>query len=891
MLLITKLITLAIICVAFILGVGNANTANATELSTTAHITNLNNENDSFDILVNASFKDKHKLLIINSPQYKNISIEKLKQDLGEKNVVEDIDLDQVTVNLKDSNTNDLHIHFNDTDLATINIYDIKQNKLATESFANPTYFAENSRADPYAWTKRDKLKVSYGNPIKKQSDGSILKPVIYFGSITNALNQFSVNESTKRDNSRSSRKNNITAANSGILVLNNTEKNITNNTFFTNTSGDGVQVIGTNGVTDDNRQSINNIVTSNLFNYREKVSDQTPNIAGPDYRLSSNNFNTGMNKNTASFWTRISKETGLEEQRMIFEQKYEIIDWNPLSKNPEYKVQVEIIQRFTKNNVAQTEITYKNIGNQNLSNFVGYSFRNITFNNSINGKNSTNAADIHSLGNNQGLYAFNKDLGADIEFDLSSHQDSPFAWKLSSNKPAYFGGANFVYQKNSDAHFENVDDQGYKTGLDPGAGQFFSNKNLKTLMMATKSTSLNINDKTHLAYSTKFDVIGKMNPNINIKADTSNQDPIVVENHHEKIKLEGSWFDYRNKNIDLMYTIDSANMDKADLLLHDSQTDAARQAGTIHNWKEFIDISKLSPGKHKIRVFGRSFAKDKSGVQTEYRSEIHEIDIFIKPEASVIPDVSILSPMSDSTIQEPFEINSDTITLSGIWYDLDSPKVNLYYAFNAGEKILFSKDAENKTPGRANKWTLNNLSLKNIKDTDLHTLAIYVDDGDSKTPGNEGLDLFFFQRVNGTFRIIAPQSINFGVVHAINKQQYSCQAKLPGKLSIVDSRLNKKNPLTLSLETGELSSNDSASLQSALTYKNQFVASGGKIILGTTKIKPGSSEIDWTDFTDHVEKELKFHFMHPHRSKTSSNHVTKYSSQWKFVVSETDSI
>lgn len=882
------LIALVFICVATIWG-RSENIANASgESPTTAHITNLNSDNDDIDVLVNATFKNNHKLLIINSPQYGQISIERLKQDLGENNVVEDVDLNQVTVNLKNLSTDDFHIHINDADIVTLNIYDIEQNKLATESVTKPINFTDDSRIDPYLWTRHDKLRVSYGNPIKRQSDGSILKPVIYFGSITNALNQFSVNESTKQDRTRSSRKNNITAANSGILVLNNTEKNITNNTFFTNTSGDGVQVYDSTNKLDDNRQTINNIVTTNLINYKEKTNDQTPNIIGPDHYLNNNN---GISKNSASFWTRISKETGLEEQKMVFEQKYEGFNLNPWIKNPEYKIKIEIIQQFTKNNIVQTRITYTNIGNQKLKHFTGYSFRNITFNKSKNSKDSTELADIHSLGNNQGLFASNKKLGTNIEFDLSSQPDSPFAWKLSSNKPTYFKGSNFVYKKNSAAHFQNVFDQGYKTAEDPGFGKYFENKNLKTLMMATQDKPLNNGDQAHLSYSTKFDAIGKMDPNISIKNDTLNTDPIMVENHHEQFKLEGSWFDYRNRDIDLMYTIDNSKIDKASLLLHASQSEEDRDIGTTHDWEKEIDISKLSPGKHKIRVFARSFVEDNNGAKTEYNSDIQEITIFIQSEASSIPTISILKPISDSSIDEPFKVNSDEVTLSGVWFDSDSPKVDLYYDFGNGERKLFHKGAENKSPGRLNKWTLKNLSLKDISDTEPHILTIYADDRDPKHLNQEGFDFFMFQRINGSFRIISPQKIDFGVVHAINQRQHSCQANLPSSLGVVDSRLNKKKPLTLSLETGELSSEDSSSLQSALTYKNQFVASGGTIILGTTKIKSGSSEIDWTDFTEHVEKNLRLNFRHPLSDKKSSNNINKYSGQWRFVVSETESI
>ncbi|WP_125770293.1 hypothetical protein [Companilactobacillus furfuricola] len=237
------LIALVFICVATILGSGKTNSANAekTAVSTKAEIINVNENNNrnNFNIYVKTSFKDKHKLLTIHSPQYEKISTTDLKAEIGESNVVEDVDLKQITVNLKDLDKDNFHLHFHDTNVATLSVYDIHQDKIATASFSDLQTFTQDSKTDPYTWTKRNNLQVSYGHPIKKQSDGSILKPVIYFGSITNALNHFSVQESVNRDRYRSSRKNNVTAANSGVVVLDNSEKNIINNIFYTSTSGD----------------------------------------------------------------------------------------------------------------------------------------------------------------------------------------------------------------------------------------------------------------------------------------------------------------------------------------------------------------------------------------------------------------------------------------------------------------------------------------------------------------------------------------------------------------------------------------------------------------------------------------------------------------------------
>ncbi|WP_125770295.1 hypothetical protein [Companilactobacillus furfuricola] len=627
------------------------------------------------------------------------------------------------------------------------------------------------------------------------------------------------------------------------------------------------------------------------MFNYRNKTNVQTPNIIGPDNNLQNNNFNTGIKKNSVSFWTRTSKETGLEEQKLMFEQEHEIKKF--FASDVIYKVRIEIVQRFSDNNSVETEITYANTGNQNLGNFIGYTFRNLTFNNSFNNKIISKNAEIRSLGNNRGLFAFNKDLGTNIEFDLASQDSSPFAWKLSSNKPSYFNGSKSFYKNNSEANFKNIFDQGYKTSPDPGIGQSFPDPKLKTIMMATKDKPLNIGDTTKLVYSTKFNVTGKMQPNIKLNNDLIDQKPIFLENNVEKFLLKGSWFDYKSTHIDFLYTIDDNNTNAAKPLFSVNQTELDRDAGINHDWQKEINISNLTPGLHRIRLLARSFVKNEDGSTTEFQSETHQVEIYIKSEATTKPYLSILAPASDTFPDSPYQVSSDKLNISGFWLDSDSKKGNLYYQLDKGKKVLFSQDAPNVTPGRPVQWHLKNLSIAHISDTDFHTLTIYVDDG---TGSDEGFDFFLFHRTKGLFRIVAPDSIDFGTIHATNKQHYSCRANLPGSLGVIDYRPNKQSPLTLSLETGELIYTDTekkeaSSLKSSISYKNQFVPNGGKIIIGNTKINTGSSNITWTDFTDHVENNLILNFKHPNIGLNSSMLAKKYQSSWRFVVIETNSI
>lgn len=874
MLLASKLFTM--MCFSFIylfLLSNTSTTAHAAEIPSDVSLeaATILEENNSFYILITPKFNHQEKQLVIDTPQFEKIVIDNLKSQIGAKNVLSDQENKKIILNLTDYKQESFHIKAQNTNILDLHITDTQKNDLFSNHFVS--------------WEKRSNLKVSYGNEIKQQSDGSVLKPALYFGSINNAIANKSLADSVKRFDYHSSRANNITAANSAIVSLASTHNPLgTKNQHFTNTSGDGV-IIKNGKKVIDNSQSLNNFVTTNLYNYRNSKNNLRPNIIGPDYNISDNNFNTGLSKNSYHFFTRISPETHLEEQRLTFEQQYLNSRW--FSKDQLYKVRIQITQRFTSDNQVQTEMEFKNIGNQDLNNFTGYLFKNIHFNQADSPSSFvSNHAPIYLSEGGKGIISKDDTIGSTLQVDLNEGEHAPFAWTIGKDKPTYFG--NDGYPWGSGNSFQDIASINGNTQLNPG--EPYPDKNGKTLIMHTQNRQLKLQESVKMNFSTKLKVEPKLHPHLTLKDADNESNPQEVDNAEEHFTLHGTWLDYTNKNAELFYTIDDSDLDHAQPLLDLEQHDKDREQGTQHDWQHNIPIHDLKHGKHTVRVFAKSSLPDHEGKMTEHRSNVYKTTFKINSIASSTPGIEILKPTPNSFIHIPYKIFSDTLTLSGIWHDLDSKNVKLSYSFDDGEKTIFSKNEANKAFGRENKWVLNDFSVAKYTDSDSHWLTISVED----EKGQTSEDTFFFQYEKGYFEIIKPDEIDFGTVHITHKDQFTSNANLQGQLIVNDHRTNKKRPITLSLITNELihvnSEEDvSYKLKSALKYDDQFIPSGGNLIIGKTKTNSDPETPISTNFTKDINKKLFLKFKLPYSALNTISKTHKFSSTWTF--SGTDSV
>ncbi|MCH4007941.1 hypothetical protein [Companilactobacillus sp.] len=335
-------------------------------------------------------------------------------------------------------------------------------------------------------WLKQDNLLISMGIP-KKLDDGRTSYPVLYFGALNYALNHTKVYDSVGGRPGAvglgSGRKNNITAANSGIInvpkngnVDAEQQKKNDPNKFLNFTFGDGLLFGDGTAFRPDAvyRGSQRNWTTTNVFDFYKPTGNiMKPAIYGPDFEKLSGDW--GLDEKSARFYVKqYSVGSGKNQHHFVAQR---IVYRQVLKKG--YAIQVTTTQQFDENNSVIITTEFKNVGNKYIDNFQGYTFRDITFLRDHRRKGSKQDNVIRSLGKNRGVYASrNGEFGSRIEFKLSGYPDSPYAWSgrgtrssfyQSSRKDHFPWNSKGLFNTYNDA-FEDIDDVGDK-GSEPGFG------------------------------------------------------------------------------------------------------------------------------------------------------------------------------------------------------------------------------------------------------------------------------------------------------------------------------------------------------------------------------------------------------------------------------------
>ncbi|AKP66805.1 hypothetical protein [Companilactobacillus ginsenosidimutans] len=779
-------------------------------------------------IKVNYQMPQNEPILILTSPQFRNINLEALQKTFGKDNIGVDTENDRFIINLKENIDFDSNGEF---EIETINqnkieiqFSDLDKNVLADESFNNQEEFespdseqemkydspsekkasktSNDNEEDPDShWIRATRMMITLGNPIP-QSDGSSIYPAIYFGSLNYALSRMYVSESVAVNHpDGNGRINNVTAANSTMIeVPKDTnpyeEQQYSRNNFYTATYGDGL-------VEKKYRGSQRNFTTTNLAEYASIWGHNVkkPRIVGPDFKpIFGPLSNIGMDTSSVKLYIRMDPITHIQEQRLTYCQIYD-----------NKKIKVSTTQKFNKNNRVKVTISFKNVGHSDINNFTGYNFRDITFmkNNTPPSHGQDNK--LRSLGKNQGVYATNENFVGRYQVRLNDYKDSPYAWAIRGTKSTFFDGKDSKFpwiEKSNELgglhdSFKDIDDTGDKFENIP-AGKPFINKNWDSgISMHTKNQRLNIGDSVSMSYNTRLDIEVKRKPHIELHHPGTEDSPINLNRKDENMTITGNWFDYFNKKVDVFYTIDDKNTTHGKKITSASkeQTPEEIKDGIPHEFELPIELSELTSGFHIIRVFAKSETGILSGIETSI--------IKINNTSSKIPQLEIDSPSRISSDDNPYFTKNEMLNISGSWSDSDSKSVSIYYELDpkenkkaASKTLLLHED--NPTPGESTKWKLPNYSIEQLNDVKTHQLAFTITDSE----GNSNQQTFYFKHQPEDVELIVPSKISFGRVSLANNGTEKLNPKYTGDLTIKDYREKSAIPLTLTLHIREFSRN-----------------------------------------------------------------------------------
>lgn len=701
---------------------------------------------------------------------------------------------------------------------------DVTKDPAATES--DPNNEQDNSAQpeitrDPdwnRGWNEKSKLIVARGID-KKLDSGRTATPVQYFGALNYALEGITLKDSVggrplspglviiPGPGEGTGRKNNLTAANSAVIISRESGKyNWTNtqvdnnrdyrrNYYLNYTFGDGF--LYKPGLFNDGKEKIyrgsqRNFITTNLFDYYSPTGDiSKPRIYGPDveeerkvYGLDEKNVHYSI-KNDKLY--RDGNPNNQDEdnvvktfmQRMVFRQ---------VMNNS--VVQVTITMKFDNNNASIITTEFKNIGSTYLDNFQGYTFRDITFIRDHRRDRSKQDNIIRSLGNHVGAYASRNDVyDSRIEFKLSGYPDSPYAWSARGTRSAFYSASDKDHfpwntkgiQNQYDDAFKNIYDRADQEN-EPSFGEPFMDYATDSgLSMHTKNQPLAPGQQVSMTYATGIIQYDEA-PILDMTTSNTKNNPYQVKPNENEIELDGTWLYDRKNKVNVKYFVQEINTEKDDKkdvtkdILNkgvsitngfQTQTVADMHNRVKHPWTTKIPLSKLGSGLQKISVMAYDEEKRTSVTKTYY------IQI---PERSDAQDLGILvtSPVAYTTENNPYDPRQDQqhvnkLTIGGYSNDV-SHNHKIEYKLDNGERRTVDvhenmKDKDNAT------WSLRDLDLTHLNSNiENHKITFFL----TNKNGEEAKDNFHFkyimnaseQEPSGTFRILAPKDIDFGTAN-----------------------------------------------------------------------------------------------------------------------------
>lgn len=732
-------------------------------------------------------------------------------------------------------------------------------------------------------WTQKQNLEVSMGH--RRERNGKEIIPVIYFGALNYALNHTSIKKSVgDRDRAffidaiGKGRYNNITAANSAIIVVTKGKnplvgqsKDHKNYNYYTTTFADGD--IGGNHNSYFGSQR--NFVTTNIKNFANNYGNtDQPKVSGPDHvgRLYKN---IGMDKGSAKFYIKKDPATGLDMQRMVFNQ-----DANG------YTVRISITQRFTQNGSVDIKTEFTNIGKRNISHFSGYTFRDITFMKDGDFNHQQSKSAMLSMGNHEGIYASRDVNDGRIEFKLNGFEDSPAAWSGRGTRSSFYSPEKTIDfpwggDGKNEYPFYDVNDPGDKA-IRKEAGQAWIDSTGKFengISMHTKQRALNHDETISMTYQTKL--IEKTD---DIELRMYNENPhVLTEAELKNFKASGNWHHYKNNKVQIKYLIDDPD-ESAEHIIEKgiavsseefmNQTDHDKEIGKLNDWEVNItDLQdKISYGDHKIILV----AYDPTGKH----SAVKEINIKKDHKATAKPQIKIDIPKANTSKKSPYTTSNNELTFGGFWSDLDSSKIDIYYKIDNGPKVYLHENINN-VHGEAQRFNLENLDFQTLNRNDIHKITFSIDDHDPKH--QPASDSFYFKHVSGSFSFIRPDKIKFGKHHVLPGESVKVHPTVEGRLAVQDYRDSNENPLKIGLTVKEFSTknNPNQKLIHDLIWNGQPMKANQKQEL-FTGIKPNPNEwITVNDKTEEFENNLTMKF----NNKNSVAQTGNYRSTWEWSI------
>lgn len=920
---------------------------------TSAGLETIIEQEEDNEVTISYVLEDK-KELVLRTDQEEMIDLEALKEELGADNVQPTDSKQEIVVTLDNPDLIDFKLHVSKTVPFLLTVQDADRKEMFKHQFnhtENVDPLVDDDPAEESTWTRVDKLRVSKG-PVLKNSDGSCMQPILYFGDYRYSESGVMKVSSTWIPR-RKSRENSLTAPNSGIIYSEPGGKiedgtNNPKNHLYTTHYGDSQNKDFNPALSaqeDLPYGTPTSYTSTNLFNFVShsdnwrKPGTSGPNKVGKSYAM----------LGEPNLYYRIDPKTGFEEQRLVYKQRAFYNDH--LGKtNPEITTRIKM--SFTKTGRVVTDIAFKNTGKVLFNNFSGFSNHDLSLNKDgteltdKNGKKIGNYIPIRSLGNERGMYfqAPNNEIRTTIYMD---HEKGPAAWAARSASRGYLATKGYILKpgflgfigshkeafypwkigKPMDKNFYDKKTNTYKFSYTPDgiSNAFVDQKDLGDkgqkmaagtrlgtnkekdpqwdagVTMRSSPIDLEVGKTVHIQYGTVMDIPGTVShPVVEYDEIGTEHFPKVLTLGTENMVMEGHWYDFDSQNVSIKYAIDSEDPEdiQKNTLMDDTQTEEEAVMGRFHDFSQKVSLDGLEKGMHKMYLIAEDGEGNKSVLQE------HNFKLIKSAVENKGPQIDITSPTG--TKRNPYIPVTDKFNLQGFWSDQNSKKIkSISYAVDGGTENVIQEDIDNPKLGELVPWQIKAYNISEYNDFEKHRLVVKITDENDQVD----TDIFYFKHVGGGTHLVAPEEIDFGRVSVTPTSDQPIPTNLNGKKVLLeDFRKEGASPLKIKLSikkfykvTDNVDTDDEddgddslSSIESRASAKDSLVHDviwNGQAVNSKHLIvgkTDGLKSNEWRQTTD-LTPEIEKKLRLNFRAKETGVSTGKYMSQWTW--STVDSI
>ncbi|GAB5055959.1 hypothetical protein COSHB9_03460 [Companilactobacillus alimentarius] len=348
----------------------------AEEKLTDADIAEVYPHKNNTELIVSYILEEK-KELILKTNEENVIDLESLEREIGSDKILVDSDKKEFKLTLDKPETISFKLFVNNQKPFTLSILKANGEKIFDYDLNQPekysaTFDDVSDDEDNIGWNFSEFLRVSEGQ-IFEHSDGTSTRPYLYFGDYDYAIRKASISESF--DINGKSRKNSLTAANSAILYSEPGSR------ILDGPKGSGNHIYTTH-YGDHQKGDFDSLELSEMAYEGLKMEDK-PQGAARNF-ISNNVFNyvvpsdgkgvpgtSGPDKigmsyamlETPKFYYRTNLKTGLEEQKMVYKQRPFYVNKKG-RHNPEITTTIKL--SFNSMGRVVTKITFTNTSKVN---------------------------------------------------------------------------------------------------------------------------------------------------------------------------------------------------------------------------------------------------------------------------------------------------------------------------------------------------------------------------------------------------------------------------------------------------------------------------------------------------------------------------------------------